>query len=354
MGLGQRCCRDRMVTNTKDKLRKFNQQEYDFKQSVKGIKVTSIDTAVEEIFQHYRQHGYPFYPTTMEFRKKELIKLLRFNKPIIKDKIVTQTMHGLALAWSYFPEHIKVKCGKMLTPYEVFSDDELFKKAIRKRIKIGSYVSDSGIRKILKIYSGTQSVSNFRPTSANAIYSKFLLGGGWTWDMSAGYGGRLLGAIKSGINYIGTDPCKTTYDGLKEMSSDCNRFLPNHHTCVEIIRTGSEDFVPVRNSLDLCFTSPPYFDLEKYSDDEGQSYIRYPKFEDWLEYYWRRTIKNCRIGLKKNGWLVVNISLDLKRRMSGVITQEGFDLVDRYEYALSNLNGQSYKYEPILVFKKKG
>ena len=30
---------------------------------------------------------------------------------------------------------------------------------------------------------------------------------GTVWDTSMGYGGRLLGAIAAGVNYIGTDPC---------------------------------------------------------------------------------------------------------------------------------------------------
>jgi len=38
---------------------------------------------------------------------------------------------------------------------------------------------------------------------------------GTVWDPSMGYGGRLLGAIAAGVNYIGTDPCIPTYEGLQ-------------------------------------------------------------------------------------------------------------------------------------------
>ena len=55
-------------------------------------------------------------------------------------------------------------------------------------------------------YSGTQSVSNFRPTVfTKLIYEKF--GGDVVWDMSCGWGGRLLGFLSTSNTkqYIGTD-----------------------------------------------------------------------------------------------------------------------------------------------------
>ena len=35
-----------------------------------------------------------------------------------------------------------------------------------------------------------------------------------------GYGGRLLGAITAGVNYIGTDPCIPTFEGLEKIRDD--------------------------------------------------------------------------------------------------------------------------------------
>ena len=178
-------------------------------------------------------------------------------------------MHGLNICWYYFPHSWEVKCGNMFSPMETFLDDTRFHKVIDKRIKFGTYVSDSGIRKQLKIHTGTQSVSNFRPTAAYGIYeysdSKVV------YDMSSGYGGRMLGSYLSNkvTKYIGTDPCKETYDGLMKMKDDLN-----YKNC-ELYNIGSEDFIPDKNSIDLCFTSPPYFDTEKYSNEDTQSWKKY-------------------------------------------------------------------------------
>ena len=106
-------------------------------------------------------------------------------------------MHGLALAWSYFPHCWSVQCGSMKTPMEVFESDIDFKRAIAKRLKYGTgRITDAEIRKAVRSFSGAQGASNFRPTAAAAIYHTFLpTTGGTVWDMSSGYGGRLLGAI---------------------------------------------------------------------------------------------------------------------------------------------------------------
>ena len=64
------------------------------------------------------------------------------------------------------------------------------------------------------------------------MYDKFLekstplFGGktGTTWDMSCGFGGRLLGAIAADVNYIGTDPCgPKRFEGLEEIKERLGR-----------------------------------------------------------------------------------------------------------------------------------
>ena len=151
----------------------------------------------ESIFSYYRRAGFPYFETSPTYRQKEYNKLLKYHFTKLfdaKTKIVKQVMHGLALCWSYHPHNYKVKCYDLRSPYETFIDDDLFRQVIDKRMKYGDYVSDSGIRKTLKIFTGTQGVSNFRPTASACIYSLFTNENDTVLDMSAGYGGRLLGA----------------------------------------------------------------------------------------------------------------------------------------------------------------
>ena len=146
----------------------------------------------QEIFDYYRGYGFPLFNLSPEQREHKFKTLIEYDhSTLLNNGIVHQTMHGLSLSWHYHPHRWSIKCGNMKTPLEIFNDDSLFKKAIDKRIKYGTYISDSGIRKTLCTYSGTQAVSNFRPTVAAAIYHKYMPKDGTTWDMSIGFGGRL-------------------------------------------------------------------------------------------------------------------------------------------------------------------
>lgn len=335
----------------------------------------------QKVFQYYRLNGFPYYSDDNKWRKKEFNKFISFNKKNIfdaKEKSFRQVMHGLALASSYFPHMFSIQCNNMKTPLDIFYDDILFKKCIHKRILMGDNISNNGIRKMLKIFTGTQCVSNFRPTVASALYNLFAPNG-TVLDMSAGFGGRLLGFYGSSAQkYIGLEPSTKTYNSLLELNKDCFSFykdnleqkeqqislFPEHNFNnkikkeVEIIKIGSEDYIPLSNSLDFCFTSPPYFDTEKYSMENTQSYTKYPDKESWIKYFLGKTFNNCYIGLKKDKYMAINISNvktfpNLEEETINIALINGFELIDVYYYLLSSLShNNKYKYEPIFIFKK--
>jgi len=310
------------------------------------------------VFKHYRKVGFPYYDTTKAYRNNEFKKIKSYDtSKVYSGGVVKQTMHGLALCWSYHPHSFSVKCNGLLSPIEVFENDELFNRAIIKRTKYGDNMSDAGILKTLRMFTGAQGVSNFRPTAAKAIYDKFCMNGAVVWDMSSGYGGRLLGAILSdsvGI-YIGTDPCMDTFNGLLDMTKDFGG-----NTKIELFNCGSESYIPEENSLDFAFTSPPYFNTEKYSDEESQSYLKYPTYDKWLNGFIGVTFANVYIGLKCNSNMAINVA---NTKATPTLVEDcirlaesvGFKFIRKDKLALSTFSRtikKSFKYEPILVFKK--
>jgi hypothetical protein len=323
-------------------------------------------------FEHHRREGFPVYSLKRDEKRQELLDLLLADHAGIIDPKgrIKQTMHGLALAWHYHPLAWTVKCGNRKTPIEVFTNDESFLKAIERRTKLGNAFSDGGLRKILRTFSSTQSVSNFRPSAAAGIYHRFLPeSGGVVWDMSAGFGGRLLGALACDRvdRYIGTDPSTHAMDGLREMADElvpmAERF--GRRTLeVEFHQVGSEDFVPKRNSLDLAFTSPPYAGWERYSDEPTQSHCKFPTQQDWLHGFIGATLRNCTHGLKRGGILAINIASvsaypNLARVFLRFAEDNGWCLVETLQLQLSKMVGLkhlgkgAFKTEPIFVFKKK-
>jgi len=319
----------------------------------RGLNPEDYEIWIEQLFQHYRTKGFPYFPFDDLTLDRELKKLVLFDYRKLIDhqnKTIRQSMHGLSWAWPFFPHSWEVRCGKQKTPWEVFNDDDLFKQVIRKRTQIGDNMSDAGIRKILKIFSGAQSVSNFRPTAAACVYSIFCDRGDVVWDMCAGFGGRLLGAFLLDLNYIGTDPSSHTYRGLRLMAKKLGMDS-------QLWKIGSESYLPEAHSLDFCFTSPPYFDNEVYAQEETQSCIKYPNPNKWMDHFIGRTFFNCFIGLKPGKFMAINIAdvrsfKDLEKQLCNKAQEIGFIWVDTWFLQLSRLGGTGYKTESIFIFQK--
>lgn len=310
---------------------------------------------VERVFNHYRAAGFPYFPDDDHTRQEQFRKLMQFDiSNLIDGKVINQTMHGLALAWSYMPHSWDVVCNNKRTPIQAFNDDGIFRQVIRKRIKMGDNISDNGIRKMLKLFSGNQSVSNFRPTAAAAIYKAFTNPGDTVLDMSAGYGGRLLGAIKADVNYIGYEPCGNTYEGLNQIADDfCQRGYRLYHT-------GSE-MMDLSNAVDFAFTSPPYFNTEKYSTEATQSYIKFPTKTLWVDGYLRSTFLRTHRALRDRKFMAINIQdvpsfKNLCSVAISVAQESGFTLTGSLKLALSNpsmsTDAPAFKYEPVFIFQK--
>jgi hypothetical protein len=71
---------------------------------------------------------------------------------------------------------------------------------------------------------------------------------------------------------------------------------------------GSEVNIPqLQGAVDFVFTSPPYFDLEEYSDDAAASTRNYKNFKAWGKEYVVPTILNIKSYLKPGACAAINI-----------------------------------------------
>ena len=174
--------------------------------------------------------------------------------------------------------------------------------------------------------------------------------------MSCGWGGRLIGFLssKNTKHYIGTEPSTKTYEGLLKIKKDFH-YLGKK---IDIYKRGSEEFRPEAETLDLCFTSPPYFDTEKYSDEPTQSYKKFSTPNEWVRGFLKKTIENCYYGLKKNGYMLINIANTpkykfIEKETVRISNDIGFTQEPTVDLILSSVAGKGIKTEPIFVFKKE-
>jgi SAM-dependent methyltransferase len=253
------------------------------------------------------------------------------------------------------------------SPIERFEDDPALRRVLRQSLEVWPTrfsVNASNLRRMLTSFSHTTRVSNFRPTAAKLLYEIFSAPGDAVLDFSAGYGGRLLGCCPLDRCYLGIDPCAAQVAGLRAMEEALRR-LAIVRARVEIVEGCAEDVLPEipDASFSLVFSSPPYFDTERYSDEPTQSYLRYPAYEVWRERFLGRVLKESARVLVPGGWLLVNIAdasgLPLIRDVEE-LADRGLELMTVLRLRLGNkpfrrkIESSDFRREPILVFRKPG
>lgn len=161
-------------------------------------------------------------------------------------------------------------------------------------------------------------------------------------DYSAGFGGRLLGAASCNRKYIGTDPFTTL-----ELEKMIDFF--GFENC-KVIGQGSENYRVEENSVDLYWSSPPYYDQEIYSDSLTQAYNKGRDY--FYNEYWRKTLENIKYMLKPGKWFGVNTSKNYYKLVE--MAQEYFgnvvESVKLVSYRGHFVGGKS-KEEMIYMFK---
>lgn len=224
------------------------------------------------------------------------------------------------------------------------------------------------------------------------------------YDPSAGWAGRLIGALsvneKYHIHYIGTDPNldhntennRTKYHEIADFFNKNvkeNGKLFYHNQTYEIFQNGSEtigqnvNFQKYKGKLDLVFTSPPYFSKEIYSNDKEQSSLKFTQYKDWRDNFLYPTLKTATEYLKNDRYLLWNIAdvkygnvfLPLEEDSRKIIESFGLKYVDTIKMLLQPMPGSNrvkegvsqyknscrilqngiptiFKYEPIFVFYK--
>tara|TARA_B100001287_G_C22678946_1_gene529214 strand:- start:2008 stop:3234 length:1227 start_codon:yes stop_codon:yes gene_type:complete len=152
-------------------------------------------------------------------------------------------------------------------------------------------------------------VSQFKPATAKAIYNFF--GAKRVLDFCSGWGDRLVGFHASNAeSYIGIDPNSDLHPQYEKIHNFCGSSKR-----VEFICSPAEDVDYSNLRYDFAFTSPPYFDMELYNEEETQSVKRYPKLDLWLKDFLFKSLSKIYESLDVGGRIAVNISDNAYRKI---------------------------------------
>jgi hypothetical protein len=313
---------------------------------------SSLKTKMEKIvFDHYRARGFPFIQCTQERLNYLLDTYKGVSAECLSDTIQHNTS-GIQLCEYFFPNMYECRRkGFTKSPLEFWDDDDFLLKFVRNRLTYADRITDASMRTGVKL--SKICVSNFKPTVAQFLYKRYAVNQN-ILDYSSGFGSRMLAAMSLGLNYVGYEPSSKTYENLCRFGKFLSKRTSGKY---QIVKSGSELAPYVENFFGFAFSSPPYFDFEDYSADQGQSIVQYPDYHEWLTKFWKRVMENCYISIVPDGYFAVclspNIAPDLIKQTMIFAEQIGFYFEKDYRVLFRHVLGGGDKVELIMVFSKK-
>lgn len=308
-----------------------------------------IDLAqVDEVYAAIYKTPFPYpEPLSQEAFTQEVTRLKTARLFVDDNDTIRPWTHvGARACASFFPN--RYAASKKNTPSAVYGwrDEKLMRKAITFQLRHGDPVTPKRVLRAMTLLCRTPTV--FRPAIARFICEKYCPPGGVVWDPCSGYGGRLLGAHAAGVHYIGTDVEIETISGNRRLAEA----LGASH---DLFVTPAEDFSPP--PVDLVFTSPPYFDCERYSQAEEQSWKKYRDLGSWIDGFMRPVMTRARAALR-SGYLILNVAdfrerkqiIPIVDRTISAAIDSGFAHVQTLQMPLASINRRA-PIEPILIFR---
>jgi hypothetical protein len=127
-------------------------------------------------------------------------------------------------------------------------------------------------------------------------------------DFSAGWGDRLIAALATHTvkTYVGFDPNLALKKGHDDIihtfgSREKGQYRVRYEPFEQAVLDASQTF-------DMIFTSPPYFNLEVYSDDASQSISSFNESNAWVNGFLLTSILKAWDVLDVHGHMVLHIA----------------------------------------------
>ena len=285
-----------------DKLDSYNKEQYD----------KDPDKVIQEVFDTYRSIG---LVPIVYYTEQGLINAVKtFSQQsyngVNNNVIGLGNNRGQTINRFLFPNMMTAepKGRGSNSLRDRYWDDAKLKRAIRICFEFRTgekLLRPTQLRTALELVTG-ENVTNFKAQNAKAIVEHLCpVLWGRVYDYSCGYGGRLLGIGSSNFkyDYIGVEPNTETFNYLNYLNE-----IITEATGVKgkIVQSVSEEYKP--EDIDLAFSSPPYFNLEKYSNEKTQCMVKYKTEDEWFEGYVIPTMENIYRGLNREGIFATNIA----------------------------------------------
>ena len=292
--------------------------------STRNLSDEEFENIVEDLAEEISKVSY-----TQSYTNKQLLedwkKLCQWET--IDSHINSTSRIGMKLCEHFFTNFYEIQ-NKKGESFESLWNKKNLIKILKWNRKSHSTPYLSELKRGIYFCCGLTKNTMYRPQMAKAICLKYKPK--TVLDPCAGWGGRMLGVVSSEADYIAFEPNTKTYDSLINLA----KFLNIEHKvkiiCDDVLNIDKYDL----SKVELIITSPPYFDLEVYTNESTQSIANFDNYDLWSENFLKTTIYNCLDLLNANGVSCWNVGKVGKKDMNDDVlkyhSQRNFKVIENF------------------------
>lgn len=226
-------------------------------------------------------------------------KTKKYNNLIIKNEPSDYLNYNLIADYWMDPCRMQAKrYDQPLTPIEYWQQNKEYVK--QEAFKNFGVIDAYTLRETIFKLAGE--VTEFRNTLMVGFIKMFKAKR--VLDISSGFGNRLLGSMAMNVQYTGVDPNSCLPSKYNEM---IQHFAKDPSKYIMIQSPFETAELPPKLTYDLILTSTPYFQLEKYTNEETQS-IHNRSLNEWFDDFLIASLNKAWDKLVKGGHMVININ----------------------------------------------
>jgi tRNA1(Val) A37 N6-methylase TrmN6 len=214
----------------------------------------------------------------------------------------------MKLCENFFPNFYDIENNKGKSFTNLWTKNNL-EKILRWNRKSHSTPYLSELRRGIYFCCGMTKSTMFRPQMAKLLCMKYQPK--IVFDPCAGWGGRMLGVVASGAEYIAFEPNTKTYENLAKLSVFLGIENRVRLICDDAMKM-EEYSLP---NVDMVLTSPPYFDLEVYTHEDTQSIKNTSNYDNWNTVFLEPLIHKSLLLLNDGGVSCWNVGKVAGRNM---------------------------------------
>jgi hypothetical protein len=343
------------------------------KHALSSLKDAEFEALLPELAAELESHGVLRESYTDADIQKDWALLLQKDTTIHAMTISATEVAGMKVLRKHMRHFHAVRNYKGHSVESLWTQPCL-EKALRFNRAQHSTPYASEIIRSLSFANGLGKVTMYRPLMAKKVVAYLATQLGVkevrVIDVCAGWGGRMVGAksaespsfagvspsfagvspsVAGGlrgelvspslkVHYTGIDPCAKTYAALCAIRDELGL------TNVTLVNKPAE--VALQQSLgtyDIALTSPPYYNLELYSDEPTQSVhsVQVGGYQAWLNDFLNPVIAGViRLGVKYSCWSVKNFKTDKKYDLLDDVIrihgEHGWRLLDGVVFTMAN------------------